>query len=94
MGKSKFDNFKLDSPGIRQIMKSGEIAAMTRRVAESIANKVRAQHPDAEIKVDSYVTDRAAASVTINDVRGRLWQVRDGVLTRAAASEGIEVRAK
>jgi hypothetical protein len=83
---------KLDSKGIAQILKSGEVAAAVHEMAESIAAAVRQSEPDAEeVVVDDYQTDRAASSVTIRDARGRLWQVRDGILTRAASSVGLEV---
>jgi hypothetical protein len=66
-----------------------------REVATRIAENVRSQiEPGVEVVVDEYTTDRAAASVTIRDVRGRLWEVRDGVLTRAAAAQGLEVRRR
>jgi hypothetical protein len=66
-----------------------------RALAEQVAAQVRAQLPsDVDVVVDSYRTDRTAASVTIRDPRGRLWQVRDGVLTRAAAGVGLEVTAR
>lgn len=83
---------KLDHPGIRQLLHGDPIAEATNQVAESIANAVRAELPDdAEVVVDSYTTDRRAASVTIRDARGRLWEVRDGVLARAAAALGLDV---
>ena len=83
---------ELDSNGIGQLLKSPAVAAAVQGLAERVAGAVRSQEPDAEeVVVDAYVTDRAAASVTIKDARGRLWQVRDGILTRAAASQGLEV---
>lgn len=79
--------FKRDSAGIAQILKSPEIAAAVRRRAEGIA----AQISGVEVVVDSYTTDRAAASVTIRDRRGQAMQANEGVLTRAAAAQGLEV---
>lgn len=84
------DKIKLDSKGIAQLLKSAEVAAAVRDIAEQVAGSVRST-VDADVVVDSYQTDRAAASVTIRDARGRTWQVRDGVLTRAAAANGLEV---
>lgn len=84
----KFD--KRDSAGIASILKGGEFASMVRDAAERIAANARGQ-TGADVVVDSYTTDRAAASVTIRDPRGVLLQVRDGVLTRAAAAAGLEV---
>lgn len=80
--------FVRDSPGVRAILTSvdfGQTAA-----AEAIAARVRAV-TGADVVVDRYTTDRRAASVTIRDRRGRAWEVRDGVLSRAAAAQGLEV---
>src|SRR5690606_39074673 len=83
---------KLDSKGIEKILKSSKVQAVVHGLAEKIAAEGAANiDPDAEVAVDDYTTDRAASSVTIKDRRGRLWHVRDGVLTRAAANAGLEV---
>lgn len=87
-------DFKRDSAGIAEVLKSPGFAAAVHEAAQSIAGHARAAHPDAEIVVDDYVTDRAASSVTVKDPRARLWQVRDGHLTRAAAQAGLEVRSR
>jgi hypothetical protein len=83
--------FRRDSPGLDDVLQSidfGQIAA-----AETIAAIVR-EHRGAEVIVDTYTTDRLAAAVTIRDVRGRAWEARDGVLTRAAAAVGLEVTSR
>lgn len=85
--------FRLDHQGIAQVLKSHGFAAAVKERAEAIAREVRAR-TDAEVVVDEYTTDRAAASVTIRDMRGRLLEVRDGILTRAAAATGLEVRRR
>lgn len=92
---------KLDSAGIQAVLNSGPVASGVRGLAESIASGVRSQLPGVDVVVDSYTavprgrfTARPAASVTIRDARGRLWQARDGVLTRAAAASGAEVKAR
>jgi len=86
---------RLDHAGIRAVLNSGEVADVVEATAEAIAATVRSE-VDAEngTVVDTYRTDRAAASVTIRDVSGKLWQVRDGVLTRAAAAQRLEVNAR
>lgn len=90
MARRSTSNIKLDSLGIRTVLNSPEVAAAIHDQAASIAGRVR-QSVDADVVVDDYRTDRAASSVTIRDRRGRLWEVRDGVLTRAAAAIGLEV---
>ena len=85
-------DIRLDSAGILAVLNSSEVAAAVHGLAEQVAGSVRAQ-VDAEngVVVDDYSTDRAASSVTIRDARGKLWEVRNGVLTRAAAAVGLEV---
>jgi hypothetical protein len=86
--------FRLDRSGIRELLRSDPVRELVDAKAGEIAAAVRTQIPgDVEVRVDSYTTDRAAASVIIADVRGMAWQARDGVLTRAAGSIGLEVRA-
>lgn len=85
-------SIELDHSGLKAVLQGPEVAAAVHAIATEIANEVAARLPaDADVVVDDYTTDRAASSVTIRDARGRLWQVRDGVLTRAAAGAGLEV---
>lgn len=79
--------------GTRQILRTTYRGAVT-GAAQAIAGHVRAERPTADVVVDSYLTDRAAASVTIREPEARLWQVRDGILTRAAGAAGLEVRSR
>lgn len=87
-------DIKLESKGVLQVLKSSEVADAVEDYARRIAASVTGQQPGADVVVDNYTTDRAASSVTIRDARGRLWQVRDGILTRAASSAGLEVKAR
>lgn len=82
---------ELDRKGVQQLLKTSGVKGVVHRFASAIASSVRTQKPDADVVVDDYVTDRAASSVTIRDARGRLWQARDGVLTRASSSAGLKV---
>lgn len=84
-------DFKLDSAGLADVLVSPGVAKVIHQTAETVASQVRGQKPDAEVVVDDATTDRAASYVTIKDARGRLWQVQDGILTRAAAAAGLEV---
>lgn len=86
---------RLDHAGMEEMLKSSGVAVAVNATARAVAASVRASRPEArDVVVDSYVTDRAAASVTIRDRRGRLWQVRDGILTRAAAAAGLDVNVR
>lgn len=86
--------FRLDRAGVRQALQQEGIRNEVDRVAARIAASVRARVPaGVRVEVTSYTTDRAAAAVTVLDVRGAGWQARDGLLTRAAGAAGLEVRA-
>lgn len=85
--------FQLDYAGVREILKGPDFRRAVDGLADGIAAHVRASiDPEAPVEVRRYTTDRGAATVAIADVRGMIWQARDGVLTRAAASVGLEVR--
>jgi len=84
-------SFVIDHDGVEAILKSPSVAGAVNNLASAVADDVRAARPDADVVVDNYTTDRAASSVTIRDHRGRIWQARDGILTRAAARQGLEV---
>lgn len=89
------DKLRLDHAGVAEMLRSAgvqsAVAALANEVNDSVGSMVDG---DVDTVVDEYTTDRAAASVTIRDARGRLLQARDGVLTRAAASAGLEVTEK
>jgi len=85
--------FRRDSAGIEQLLKQAGFAEATRSAAERIAADVR-NRTNSDVVVDQYVTDRAAASVTIRDRRGMGWHVRDRIFDSAAGAQGLEVRSK
>jgi hypothetical protein len=84
----------LDAAQIGALLKSAAVGAVLDPFAAAIAANVRASHRGADVVVDSYVTDRAARSVTVRDRRAMGWQARDGLLTRAASAARLEVRAR
>jgi hypothetical protein len=97
--------FRRDSKGLGEVAMSAGVQALCDAAARKIASQVSAQADPPlvgdEIAVEQYdftprgrTSDRAASSVTIKRWDGRLMQARDGILTRAAASIGAEVRAK
>lgn len=79
---------------MREVLTSSGVRQIVDATADEVAANVRALLPSGtNVDVTRYTTDRSAAAVTIVDVRGMGWQARDGVLTRAAGSVGLEVRA-
>jgi hypothetical protein len=76
--------FTLNYKGGTEILK--QLAAPT---INALAHQVASLAGD-DAEVDEYTTDRAAASVAVPAHQ----QAKDGVLTRAASSAGLEVRSK
>lgn len=87
-------DIEIDSAGVKAVLNSGEVAAMCNAAAQAVASSVSARTDGADVVVDNYTTDRAAASVTVRDVRARAWVARDGLLIRDAAAAGLEVTAR
>jgi ethanolamine utilization microcompartment shell protein EutS len=76
--------FQLDREGGAEVLKqivADEIAALTQRIADTAGE-------GAEVKMG--VTDRARGTVTVPAE----LQAKDGVLTKAAAALGLEVRPR
>ena len=89
--------FKRDSQGIGQLLKSAGFAAAVHAKAEAVDGEVRRNYSEVDSVVDDYVTDRAASSVTLKRADGdpgKLVEVRDGALTKAAARSGLDVHRK
>lgn len=87
---------RLDRVGMGLMLKSAGMAAVIAETAEAVASNAR-QNPGvqkhaAEIKVETYTTDRAAAAVLIKDPIGMGIQAKYGALTQAAGSQGLDVR--
>lgn len=76
--------FKLNRKGGAEVLK--KLAA---EVVNAKAREVAAA-AGTDAVLDSYTTDRAAASVSVPAEQ----QAKDGRLTRAAAAAGLEVRVK
>ncbi|RIR58212.1 hypothetical protein D2E53_08520 [Mycobacteroides abscessus] len=76
--------FELDRDGGAEVLKELSAAAI-KDLADQIADQIG---QGAKVKI--YTTDRAAATVSVPAE----MQAKDGVLTRAAAAAGLQVRPK
>lgn len=87
--------FRLDRRGVRGLLQTQLGAAATAKARE-LAEVIRSDYPDLAdaVDVEEYRTDRGAASVMVKDSSARELQVREGLLTRAAARVGLEVKAR
>jgi hypothetical protein len=87
--------FKMDKAGIAEVLKSEGMRAMVDEAAEKIAAHAQSSVPaNVQVGIQSYVTDRAAASVAIEDAAGMVYQAEHGTLTRAAKTIGADVTEK
>lgn len=91
---------RLDHRGIGSLLRSAEMQQAVREVADTVASNVTSQGltvssgASLPVEVNTYITDRVAASVTINHPAGLGMQAKHGVLTKAAAAAGLEVTEK
>ena len=87
--------FRLDKRGVGQLLK-GDLGRAATAAAHKLADQVRSEYPDmaADVDVEEYTTDRGAASVMVKNSRARELQVREGLLTKAAANVGLEVKSR
>ena len=92
---AKSPGFKLDRRGVSQLLK-GDLGRAATDAANKVADQIRADYPDmaADVDVEAYTTDRGAASVMVKNSGARELQVREGLMTKAAAKVGLEVKAR
>lgn len=87
-------SFRLDSRGVREILRGPGVRQVVDGLAGEVAGHVRALLPEAApVEVRGYTTDRGAATIVVADARAMGWQAKDGILTRAAGAAGLEVKA-
>ena len=90
------DGIDLDYDAIGQILKV-TCARPINQIATSVAATVAGDGnlPDnARVTVKQFTTDRAIAVVMLSHPAAVALQAKYGVLTKAAAAEGLEVTAK
>lgn len=88
-------SLRINQAGIAEVLRSAQMQAAVDAAAAAVAGNVAVRrYPGATVSVRSYVFDRAAASIAFVHPRSHDLQVRDGVLTSAAASAGLEVRSR
>lgn len=93
-------NFRLDPKGLEELLKSKEIVVAVENAANAIAGNVDlGSVTEARIDVRSSITDdmkmnRARSAVTIAHPAGLSMEAKHGTLRKAAASAGLEIKAK
>lgn len=94
--------FEFDPDGVVEILSGADVQLIMSDAAKGIVAEIEAAHPDLPVEHSAYVArpgsgirdGRTLQSVAIRDVRGMVYQTRDGLMTRAAANQGLEVRGK
>lgn len=86
----------LDRAGIGNVLRTGELPNLVNRTAGQIAAAVSLPRDgkDADVTVESYTTDRGAASVVVRHPNAVGLQAKHGILTAAAASVGLTIRRR
>jgi hypothetical protein len=85
--------FVLDRSGMADIAKSDQIRKLVREAAREVAGHAR-DATDLPVETSERTTDRAVVDVTIAHPAGAATQAKYGVLTRAAARAGLDVRSR
>lgn len=89
-------------PGLTAALRTREARNAVEAAAEKIAANARSAAPDVEgvpgdiplpVRVDTYDTDRARATVWLAHPSGLAVQAKHGLLTRAASEAGLEVHS-
>lgn len=98
--------FRFDRDGVVEILADPALQSLLQGHANNIAASVESSHhPRNGTAVDTYsaydgtgarsIRDRRQLwSVTVKDRRALTWQAADGMLTKAASAEGLEVKAR
>lgn len=84
-------------PGVGEMLKSAPVADAVTALARQVAGTIQAEgHVMSDgplpVEVSAYTTDRAAAAVVVPHPAALGLQAKYGLLTRAAAAAGLEVR--
>lgn len=82
---------RLDYKGIGEVMRSAAIQGVMAEAANALAQELGARGVD-KVYVDTYTTDRGAASVTIPDYKAEGAEAKYGLLSEAARAIGLEVK--
>lgn len=61
--------------------------------AEALAESFRSEDPTMVVNVTGRTTDRASVRVEVESANGLADQAKDGLITKAAARIGLEVRS-
>lgn len=82
---------KLDRKAVGEFLVSLDPEVRVR--AEALAESLRSEDPTMVVNVTPRTTDRASVRVEVESAGGLADQAKDGLITKAAARIGLEVRS-
>ena len=88
---------KLSSVGMRAMLNSPGVQTAVDNAAQAVADNVppiQAHDREVDVITDAFVTDRPVAGVTLAHAGGIGLEAKYGYLSKAAASAGLQVRAR
>jgi hypothetical protein len=96
------NNLRLDSPGIAAVLASGEVAAEVQSLGRSVAARAMGHtfHDEVipvrtrtRIASGGRLSPRTAVDVSLAHWAGMQLEGKEGILSRAASSVGLQVRS-
>lgn len=95
----------IDNRAIGRLLKSAEVAIAVHELAEAVAENARSQGQMVgdfqgggeialPVTLKSFTTDRAVTVVALAHPAGIAVELKHGTLRKAAASQGLEIKAK
>lgn len=85
---------QVDYEGVGRLLRSRQMRGLMQEAANAVAAIALGGEGVQQVWVDTYTTDRGAASVTISVVGGDQAEVKYGILSDAAISVGLEYAQK
>lgn len=91
---------RLDHKGMKEMLKSDPVTrviyAATQEVVANAESNMSSAVPDLDFEVNAlnFITDRTSYVIQVKHPRAIHFEGKYGILTRAAASAGLEVKEK
>ena len=86
---------KLNSSGVKQVLQSEwmrkQVAEAGEAVAETVSGMIEG-HTWTDVDVSEHTSDRRVYRIVIDGANAGIYQIRDGVFTKAATMHGLEMK--
>lgn len=94
-------NFTLSTTGVAEVLRSVGMMSVVSAAADAVATTIEQTMPSPQsgqwsgvelgAQVETIITDRASASVWVHDPRAMWYEASTGLVTNAAAHNGLKV---